>query len=226
MESNALSSAHIVEALATMNAAGATPTSIKSANDFLRDCEAHPHFPISLLNIFSEVESSQLQMCCLLLLTNVIKRNWNSKRSSTNPMRAEVKEQLRSKILEAYFLHDLQHFKHFNALLGYLTRLDYPSQYGSLHQFLANSLQQVGEMASSDLSSVVSSKRVLVVLSTCKAVVKEYNSKKISHNEEAFLHYIAPLIQMADPLSDLLYEKAKASLLHSGEDDTITINLF
>ena len=122
-------------------------------------------------------------MSSLLLLANVIKRNWNAKRSTSHLIRNEVKEALRPALLQAYFLYDLRHYKHFNALLGYLTRLEYPSQYEELHQFVLNSLTQLIDMVKNDISSVLNSNRVLVVLSTCKVILKEYSLKKIAHNQ-------------------------------------------
>lgn len=74
-------------------------------------------------------------MSSLLLLTNVIKRNWSNKRAS--PLRpalgTEVKEQIRAGVLRAYPLHSMRHYKHFNSLLGYLARMDFPVGYAGLH---------------------------------------------------------------------------------------------
>lgn len=111
--------------------------------------------------------------------------------------------------MQAYFLHDLKHYKHFNALLGYLTRLEYPSQYEELHQFVLNSLTQLINMVKNDISAVLNSNRVLVVLSTCKVILKEYSLKKIAHNQEAFNSHISNIIEFSMPLSAELYQLIK-----------------
>lgn len=59
---------------------------------------------------------------------------------------------------------------------------------------MLNSLTQLIDMVKSDLSSVLNSNRVLVVLSTCKVILKEYSLKKIAHNQEAFNSHIAGII--------------------------------
>lgn len=86
-----LNSHHIAQALTAIHTQGANSAEIKIANDFLAQCEAHPLFSTTLLSIYSESNNHQLQMSSLLLLTNVIKRNWNAKRSTTNLIRPEVK---------------------------------------------------------------------------------------------------------------------------------------
>jgi hypothetical protein len=146
-------------------------------------------------------------MSSLLLLTNVLKRSWNPKRAgNTRPaLRPELKEEIRAGILRAYFLHDLRHYKHFNSLIGFLARLDFPVQFPALHQFILNSLSQLAEMVGSDLAGVLRSNRVLAVLSTCKVVLKEYNHKKIAHSEEIFLKYITAVIQSSAALSQQLF---------------------
>lgn len=110
--------------------------------------------------------------------------------------------------MEAYFLHGLRHYKHFNQLVGYLARVDYPQDYGELHQFILNSLTQLAHLLATDLEGVLKNAQVGVVLSTCKAALKEYNSKRLGHSEEKFVQFIAPLIQLSLPLSQQLHLKA------------------
>jgi len=74
----------------------------------------------------------------------------------------------------------MRHYKHFNNLIKYLTRIDFPAHYSQLHNFVLTSLQQL--MAMEDINAVVSNNRVMTVLSTCKAVMKEYSLKKVAHN--------------------------------------------
>jgi hypothetical protein len=48
-------------------------------------------------------------------------------------------------------LHDSRHYKHFNNLIAYLARLEYPSSYPGLHTFIINSLNQLLEVVKNDL---------------------------------------------------------------------------
>jgi hypothetical protein len=66
----------------------------------------------------------------------------------------------------------MRHYKHFNTLIGYLARIDFPTQYEGLHQFIINSLTQLIDMIKKDLEAVLKSNRVLIVLSTCKVILK------------------------------------------------------
>lgn len=70
---------------------------------------------------------------------------------------------------------------------------------------MLNSLKQLVEMVTKDISAVLNSNRVLVVLSTCKVILKEYSLKKIAHNQEAFNNYIVGIIDLSVPLSSELY---------------------
>jgi hypothetical protein len=137
-----------------------------------------------LLSIFREAAHPQLQMSALLLLTNVVKRNWSAKRGGNTrpPWSAALKEDLRNGVLQSYFLHELRHYKHMNSLLGYVARVDFPQQYPALHQFILSSLAQLAQLARDDPAGLLSNNRVLAVLSVCKVVLKEYNHKKIAHS--------------------------------------------
>lgn len=153
MEGQSLNTQHITQALTVIHTKGATADDIKAANNFLTECENDPHFSAALLSIYSESSDYLLQIASLVLLTNVIKRNWNPKRNANSKVliKPEIKELLRSNILQAYFLHDMRHYKHFNALISYLARIDFPTQYVGLHQFITNSLTQLVEMVKTDL---------------------------------------------------------------------------
>lgn len=74
---------------------------------------------------------------------------------------------------------------------------------------MAGWLRQLGEAAGSGVAGLLQSGGVLVVLSTVKAVLKEYNLKKFSHNSEIFSQYIAPLIHAAASLSQTLLPEVK-----------------
>jgi hypothetical protein len=82
MEANSsLNPHHIIDALRTIQTQRANWQEIRAANDFLDQCETHPDFTTTILAIYSESSNYQLQLTSMILLTNVIKRNWNPKRS-------------------------------------------------------------------------------------------------------------------------------------------------
>ncbi len=81
MEAHQANYQHVVEALTVMVTQGASQGQIKAANDFLAACEASPAFSTTLLAIYSAATAPHLQLSALLLLTNVLKRNWSHRRS-------------------------------------------------------------------------------------------------------------------------------------------------
>jgi phenylalanine-4-hydroxylase len=86
-------------------------------------------------------------------------------------------------VLSTYSLYEMKHYKHFNNLLRYLTRVDYPLNYPQLHHFVLGSLRELLQLMQHDVKAVIQSSRVMAVLSTCKVVLKEYNLKKVTHSE-------------------------------------------
>lgn len=66
----------------------------------------------------------------------------------------------------------MRNYKHFNNLIRYLTRIDFPVKYEGLHSFVINSLTELINMVKGDIEQVVKSNQVIVVLSTCKSVLK------------------------------------------------------
>lgn len=75
----------------------------------------------------------------------MIKRNWSNRGKGVQKSPMD-KEGIKSGIMKACLLHNMQHYKHFNALLKTMTRHCYPSSYLELHQFVLNSLQQMTHM--------------------------------------------------------------------------------
>ena len=63
----------------------------------------------------------------------------------------EVKEEVRAAVLRAYSLHEMKHHKHFNTLLAYLGRMDFPAGYPGLYEFISTWLRQLGEAVSNAL---------------------------------------------------------------------------
>lgn len=82
MEGN-INLGHIAEALTVINTPGSQPEQIHTANAYLTHCEEDPNFALALLEMFSSSPNSQLQLSSILLLTNVVKRNWVSRGRST-----------------------------------------------------------------------------------------------------------------------------------------------
>lgn len=175
---------HVGQALSAISAPNASPEQVAVANAFLQTCETNPAFPAALLSLYSSSPHPQLQLATILLLTNVLKRNWSSRTRGRNPiviLPENDKKDLRTDILAAYTLHDMQHSKHLNELLKYLTRVDFPNNYPQLAESTLSWINQVSQLLN-DNPAAISTPKPLLVLATVKTVTKEYALKKVSHN--------------------------------------------
>ena len=176
---------HVVQALNAIHVQGATPEQIHIANTYLTNSEIQSQFPTILLDIYSQTNEVQLQLSSILLFTNVIKRNWTNRGKATLKSGLN-KEMIKKSIMSACMLHNMRHFKHFNALFKTLVRSSYPSQYPEMHQFVLSSLQNMGEMAQKSPEQFVSHPLTVPVFSMVKTIIKEYSNKRISHCESDF----------------------------------------
>ena len=103
--------------------------------------------------------------------------------------------------MNIYELYELRYVKHFNQILKFLARNDYPAKYIELHEFILSSLTNL--LAVFGSGQIVERKHILIsLLSTVKIVIKEYASKRLSHSDELFTKYISQLIKVSYPVSE------------------------
>jgi hypothetical protein len=77
---------HVGQALSAISTPNASPEQVAVANAFLQTCETKSSFPAALLTLYSTSPHPHLQLSSILLLTNVLKRNWSSRTRGRNPI--------------------------------------------------------------------------------------------------------------------------------------------
>lgn len=109
------------------------------------------------MQLFNESEDPMLKKQALGLLKNVIKRNWTGCRRTAEIcyFSEELKIMIRNGLVELYKIYWEQYYKLFNQIFQYIARLDFPTNYQSLYEFI---IQVLHTLASYDLSQILSSK--------------------------------------------------------------------
>ena len=75
-------------------------------------------------------------------------------------------------IMQICLIHNMQHYKHFNALFKTLVRSSYPVEYPEMHDFVMSSLQNMAEMAGKSPQQFVGHPLTVPVFSMVKTIIK------------------------------------------------------
>jgi hypothetical protein len=150
----------------------------------------------------------------LLLFINVIKRNWvkRGREVKVNLPREEIKRE----VLICCTLHNMVHYKHFNALFRVMARHGYPNQYTELHDFIIQSFEDLYNLGQSSVENMLTHSHTAPLLSHIKTVIKEYSNKRLGHREEDFRQYITVVVTKAVGFSQLL-QSVLAGVFSSGD---------
>ena len=110
---------------------------------------------------------------------------------------------VRGAVVEAYQVHNMAHHKHYNLLVKALAKRDYPGSFPQMQGLMLEQMQGLlGVVGKGELPPVG-----VKVLATVKAVMKEFNAKKMAHNEDNFNKYISQIIQLSSQLAPLLHSR-------------------
>lgn len=168
----------IAQALTVIHTHGSHPNDIHVANAFLADLEGAEGFPMALMEIYAASSDVQLQLSTVLLLGNVVKRGWTSRGKGRGTL---DKESIKVGVIKACLLHDMHHYKHFNALLKPIVRSVYPGSYPEMQKFVVDSLLDIVKLGQNTPEQLLTNSYVTPVLSMVKSVLKEYSNKRIAH---------------------------------------------
>ena len=204
----------IAQALTVIHTQGSHPNDIHTANAFLAEMETAEGFAGGLLEIYAGSEAG-LQLSAVLLLGNVVKRGWAGRGRGKGTL---DRESIKVGVIKASLLHEMRHYKHFNALLRPIVRSIYPGSYLELQTFVVDSLMDIVRLGQNTPEQLLSNGYVTPVLSMVKGVLKEYSNKRIAHCETDFKDYIVPVVNAGVQLSALLQPLIKQSLGHAGVD--------
>lgn len=95
-----------------------------------------------LIMIFKEIKNEQTKYQILILLKNIIMRNWVKKNNQNfiATINFKIKEEVREELIGIYRNSWKLYYKQFNQIFKYLARQDFPNNYELLNKFVGEIL--------------------------------------------------------------------------------------